>query len=74
MSDDKNGWWDTEDELLTTTAPCVQSELPCYATELEMEEHCRKYACKDCPISSRCSMFDNLFKNRIGAAYTDCCE
>jgi len=31
------------------------------ATELEMIEYCDSYACKDCPISYKCTLFYNLF-------------
>jgi hypothetical protein len=33
-------------------------------TEKEMEKHCEKYACRECPLNERCPMFKELFKWR----------
>ena len=30
-------------------------------SEIEMEEHCKKYACSNCPIAWKCAMFKMLF-------------
>ncbi len=39
-----------------------QSDVPVEeATVKEMTDHCDRYACRDCPISFKCSMFRSIF-------------
>ena len=35
------------------------------ATRKEMEEHCEKYACCECPISFKCSLAMSMFGGEI---------